>query len=85
MTDDDTKKRFADLGIIGDFLYQISHDNAEQTDYFLAKAAINQFLEATRLVELDMKARSGVENLIKYLDSKIEKRKRQAGGEFSKD
>lgn len=84
-TDDATKKRFSDLSIVGNFLYQVSNDNAEQTDYFLAKTALQEFDQAVKSIDLDLKTRSGMNNLIKYLDTKIEKRNRQAGGEFSKD
>jgi len=85
MTDENTIERFKSLAIIGDFLYQISNDNAEQTEYFLAKTALQKFTAESNLIELDFKTRSGVNNLIAYMDKKIEKRNRQAIGEFSKD
>ena len=85
MTDEGTKKRYSNLSIIGNFLYQISNENVEQTDYFLAKTSLQEFGKATADVELDPQTRIGVENLIKYLDKKIEKRNRQQGGEFSQD
>ena len=85
MTDEETKHRFTNLAIVGDYLYQISNENGEQTDYFLAKTALQSFAEAIELVEIDEKTRSGVNNLVKYLDKKIEKRNRQASGEFSQD
>ena len=85
MTDEGTTKRFSNLAIVGNFLYQISNENGEQTDYFLAKTALQEFALATQNVELSPEVRLGVENLVKYLDKKIGKRNRQKGGEFSKD
>lgn len=85
VTDDSTVKRFKNLAIIGNFLFQISNDNAEQTDYFLAKSALTEFTNEVNLLNLDFATKTGVDNLIRYMDKKIEKRNRQAGGEFSKD
>jgi hypothetical protein len=85
MTDEETKKRFANLAIVGDFLFEISNENVEATDYFLAKTALEEFGEAVAKVDLELPVRTGVENLIRYLDKKIEKRKRQQDGEFSQD
>lgn len=83
--DDAVKKRFSNLAVIGNFLYQISNENGEQTDYFLAKTALQEFSESSKTVDLDIPTRTGVDNFIKYLDKKIEKRKRQQSGEFSAD
>ncbi len=82
MTDEETKKRFANLAIVGNYLYEISNENGEATDYFLAKTALSEFAQAVTKVDLLDSVRDGVEKLIKYLDTKIEKRKKQQDGEF---
>ncbi len=83
--DQATKTRLEKLAIVGNMLFQISNDNVDQTNYFLAKSSLQSFSEDISNLELDQKTMSGMMNLIKYLETKIDKRQKQAGGEFSKD
>ncbi len=82
--DEPTMERLRNLAPIGDLLFEVSNDNSEET-YFLAKSSLGKFKDGITKLELPPQIMKGMLNLIKYLETKIEKRKRQALGEFSKD
>lgn len=82
--DEPTIQRLRNLAAVGEMLYEVSNDNSEET-YFLAKSSLNAYEKGLRNLELEPKIMDGMLKLVQYLGNKIEKRKRQAGGEFSND
>ena len=82
--DPETEKRIDHLANVGHMLDEVSNDNSEET-YFLAKSSLDAFASGLRELKLKPKTKEGMDKLINYLATKIEKRKRQAGGEFSND
>lgn len=83
--DENTQKRFKNLATVGNVLYQITDENTEDTNYFLAKSALKEFAEAVDLLALDQETKKGIRSLVLYLQGKIEKRMEQANGAFSSD
>lgn len=75
--DPNTLKRLQNLSIVGNFLFEISNENAEMTNFFLAKTSLQNFKEEIEMLDLPYEVKIGIDNLIKYLDQKIEKRKKQ--------
>jgi hypothetical protein len=76
--DEPTKKRFELLGRMGDALFQISNEAAGENEYFLAKSAIQEFESEVDKVELESNVLDGVKKVIRYIETKVEKRHRQA-------
>jgi len=85
MIDTETLKRLTNLAFVGNFLFETSNETSEQMDYFLAKSSLKEFDNNLKMLELDGKTMDGLNKLVQYLDKKIEKRQRQASGEFSPD
>jgi len=84
--DDKTKKRFTNLALVGDILFEISNETADQTHFFMAKSALAEFQKDMEALELGADIERGMQNLLNYLHKKIDKRMRQSvNGEFSKD
>ncbi|MBE0573882.1 hypothetical protein IH575_03200, partial [Candidatus Dojkabacteria bacterium] len=51
--DEETKKRIKNLSIVGKAIDQISNQNKEQTDLFLAKTSLQEFEAGINKLELD--------------------------------
>lgn len=79
-----TNQLLNNLSIIGRFLEQISNENGEQTEYFVAKTSIDNIkaLMTTISTLVDTNTLDGLNRLVSYLEKKVEKRNRQANGEF---
>lgn len=82
--DDATNNRLKNLSAVGKMLYEVSNDYSEET-YFLAKSSLDAFSNGLSELELEPDIQDGMDKLVKYLETKIEKRKRQAGGAVSED
>jgi hypothetical protein len=76
--DVDTQNRIKNLAVVGTALVQISNDNIGETSYFIAKTSLQEFKSGIDKLELDQVSREGMNNLIKYLEAKIEKRLKQS-------
>jgi len=76
--DENTKKRLEYFAQIGRFLYLISDDNAEEDEFYKAKEALNNFATEIHKLDLDPITRDGVDYFIKYMETKINKRRDQA-------
>lgn len=74
IADEETKKRMTSLGAVGTALMQISNDNSGLTDYLVAKEELKKFDQAVSLMELEPQIKAGMDNLIRYLSKKLEKR-----------
>jgi hypothetical protein len=73
--DKDTLERIKHLAYVGTALLQnVESENTFGTNYFLAKEALNNFRGGIAKLNLDPVSIDGMENLIKYLEKKIEKR-----------
>lgn len=75
--DDATKKRIENLAVVGNAVLSNVTDVGQQTNFFLAKEALNEFAEGIDALELDEKSMIGMKNLIKYLNIKIDRRLRE--------
>lgn len=74
LPDDDTKNRIKNLAVVGTALFEATHDDAYQTNYYAAKEALKRFLEGIKKLELDEESMKGMEDLVSYLDKKIDRR-----------
>ncbi|BCX14096.1 MAG: hypothetical protein KatS3mg085_628 [Candidatus Dojkabacteria bacterium] len=74
MPDEATKNRIKNLAIVGLALNANASDVRAQTDYFLAKEALNKFKAGIDELDLDPESEKGMEQLIEYLSKKIDKR-----------
>ncbi|GAB4284678.1 MAG: hypothetical protein Kow0081_2030 [Candidatus Dojkabacteria bacterium] len=82
--DEETRVRIENLAIVGDALMSTGYSETRYgTDYFLAKEALINFKNGIDKLALSPKAYNGMRNLIKYLDSKIDKRMRQSNNNES--
>jgi hypothetical protein len=74
----ETKERISNLAIVGSTLMQgFSEENQDfGTNFFYAKEALQKFREGIDRLELDPKSKKGMEDLINYLYTKIDKRER---------
>jgi hypothetical protein len=72
--DEQTKERFKYLAVVGKMLMQTANENRYQTDYYIAKQALDKFIELYRLLDLDPESKEGMEQLIDYLRKKIDRR-----------
>lgn len=78
--DQDTINRILNLGYVGTALFSSESETSFDTDHFIAKEALNKFKEGIEKLDLDPKAKNGINNLIAYLDEKLEEHlKRQKG------
>lgn len=76
--DSDTLKRLSNLANVGNALYLVSDSTKENTDFFVAKSSLNSFKMEIDMLDLPKDVRIGIQNLIKYLEIKIEKREKQS-------
>lgn len=72
--DKDTKERIKNLATVGRVIVESSHDNSEETDYYLAQEALNRFEQGIDELELDHESKEGMKSLVSYLRGKIERR-----------
>lgn len=72
--DSATATRLSNLAIVGTALMQRANDNSFQTEFLLAKEALDKFAAGIAALDLDPESRRGMEDLIEYLNVKIEKR-----------
>jgi hypothetical protein len=80
MTDPDTIQRIKLLAYVGDALTQISNDEIQDSTYYYALSSLSEFREHINKLELDITTKTGIENLVKYLEKKITKRMKQSFG-----
>lgn len=71
-----TEERIKNLGVVGTTLVQgFSEENQDfGTNFFFAKEALEKFREGINKLELDPPSKKGMNDLISYLERKIEKR-----------
>ena len=72
--DDLTKERFSNLAVVGKALMQTDNSNSFQTDFYIAKQALNRFVELYNRLQLDPETKAGMDHLISYLQVKIDRR-----------
>lgn len=72
--DAQTVERIRNLAIVGKALTQRSSDTSFQTEFYLAKEALNKFSEGIDRLNLDEESHRGMDELVKYLQMKIDKR-----------
>lgn len=78
--DQETINRILNLGYVGNALFSSESETSFDTDHFIAKEALNKFKAGIEKLELDPLARNGINNLIAYLDKKLEEHlKKQKG------
>jgi hypothetical protein len=76
--DEDTKQRIKNLAVVGAALFQISDDNMGNTKFFIAKTSLQEFKKGINKLDLDPESKKGMDDLISYLDKKIDKRLKQS-------
>lgn len=76
-TDEETKKRIKNLSIVGKAISEITNENMGQTNVFLAKTALKEFEEGILKLELDPESLEGMRNLVRYLNSILDKQMTQ--------
>ena len=72
--DDATKDRIKNLSEVGNALFEATNDDAFQTNFYAAKESLKRFKSGIDDLDLDFESKKGMENLINYLDKKIDKR-----------
>jgi predicted DNA-binding protein len=74
--DSPTKERIKNLAIVGKAMNDTySEENLESgNDFYLAKEALNNFKEGIDKLNLDEESRQGMNELIEYLQKKIDRR-----------
>jgi hypothetical protein len=72
--DADTNKRIAHLAKVGEALKKRADDNSFQTDFLIAREALDDFEAGINELDLDPQASQGMVDLIEYLRKKIQKR-----------
>ncbi len=72
--DQETLERIKNLAYVGNALYEISNEVAGNTDLFLAKDALGKFKVGIDSLGLQGEILKGMQNLIEYLDKKLDKR-----------
>lgn len=72
--DSSTIERFRLLADVGRVLSKRSDDKKYETDYFLAKESLKQFKMTVDRMPLEPVSMQGIQDLIHYLDAKIDKR-----------
>ncbi len=82
MDSNTSNQLLSNLSNIGKFLEQISDETTEQTEYFVAKTSIDNIKALISTLQIDANTLDGLNRLVSYLEKKIEKRNRQANGEF---
>jgi len=73
--DENTRKRLQAFAEIGKYLYLISDENYEDDEYFNVREALNTFSDEIFKLELTPTMKEGIDYFIKYIDTKINKRK----------
>lgn len=72
--DEETKDRIKNLAVVGNAVLSNVTDVGQQTNFFLAKQALNEFEAGIDRLELDDESMQGMKSLIKYLNIKIDRR-----------
>jgi hypothetical protein len=75
--DEATKERIKNLAVVGNAVLSNVTDVGQQTNFFLAKEALNEFEAGIDALELDDESMRGMKSLIKYLNIKIDRRLRE--------
>lgn len=73
-SDEATKKRFANLAVVGNALSQTTSDKSLLTEFYLAKEALIKFKSEVDLLNLDPESQNGIDKLIKFLQKEIDKK-----------
>lgn len=71
-----TLERIKKLSVVGKFLNQISNSTSD-TEFFSAKTSLELYRKDLNQLDLDPETKTGMNNLLDYLDRKIEKRRMQ--------
>ena len=80
--DDQTRDRIKNLAVVGTAINQLGGSEVSyDTDYFVAKEALNRFMEGIDRLDLDYESHEGMVNLVKYLQKKIDKRMKNANNQ----
>ncbi len=72
--DQETIQRIKNLAIVGKALFETESEVSFNTNFFLAKEALNKFKEGIDKLNLNEESKAGMESLVKYLHKKIDKR-----------
>lgn len=72
--DPDTIERIKNLAYVGNALFEISNEVGGNTDMYLAKDSLQKFKAGIEKLELPEDLAKGMQNLIAYLDKKLDKR-----------
>ncbi len=72
--DELTKERFRNLAVVGKALMQTESEDRYQTDYYIAKQALEKFVDLYNRLQLSEQDRAGMDQLIAYLQKKIDRR-----------
>lgn len=73
----ETLDRIKNLSYVGSALFGISNDFEGQNKFFLAKEALHRFESGINELVLDAETLAGIKDLIKFLNSEIDRRLRQ--------
>jgi hypothetical protein len=74
LPDQETAERIDYLAQVGHAIDETSNANNHQTNFYLAKDALDKFAEGLNKLTLKPESRDGMDKLIKYLYNKIDKR-----------
>lgn len=72
--DDATVDRIKNLGFVGTALMEIANENTHQSKYLVAKQSLVKFMEGINQLDLSPVEKKGMQDLVSYLDSKLQKR-----------
>lgn len=83
--DADTQERIKNLAMVGHAIYEAHNDNTQQTNFYLAREALLKFKQGIDDLEnLEEESRRGINELVKYLQGKIEKRSKADADVYEK-
>lgn len=76
--DFDTIERIKNLAAVGRIISETSNEVSFDTDYFLAKDALQKFKVGIDNLDLDIESRDGMDKLINFLQKIIDQRLAQS-------
>jgi predicted DNA-binding protein len=72
--DPETLERLKNLAYVGNAIYSTVSETSFDTDFYLAIEALNKFKEGINKLILEDEIKRGIDNLIVYLQKKIDRR-----------
>lgn len=72
--DEETKERIKNLALVGKAIMTLSSETGYETDFYVAKEALNKFKDGLLRLQLDSEDQKGMLDLITYLQKKIDRR-----------